>query len=67
MLDPAIRLGADILLYPLQADLSPDLPALAALVTDSEKPIAALLLTHYFGFCQDLGHMQIFANRTTLL
>ena len=66
MLDPAIRLGADILLYPLQADLSPDLPALAALVTDSEKPIAALLLTHYFGFCQDLGHIADFCEQNNI-
>lgn len=52
MLDPAIRLGAEILLYPLRPDLSPDLDALAACLASASRPVRALLLTHYFGFPQ---------------
>lgn len=54
MLDPAIRLGGSIALYPLTDDLSPDLPALAASLVASPKPVKAMLLTHYFGFTQNL-------------
>jgi hypothetical protein len=54
MLDPAIRLGGSIALYPLTADLSPDLPAMAACLAASPKPVKAMLLTHYFGFAQNL-------------
>jgi hypothetical protein len=55
MLDPAIRLGAPVVLYALRPDLSPDLAALARSVAHSPQPVKALLLTHYFGFAQDLG------------
>lgn len=54
MLDPAIRLGASIAVYPLKADLSPDLTALANCLVDQQNPIRAMLLTHYFGFPQNL-------------
>ena len=52
MLDPAIRLGADIGLYGLGADLTPDLAGLEAALAAARTPIKALLLTHYFGFAQ---------------
>lgn len=54
MLDPAIRLGTPIALYPLNADLSPNLGALATCLAACQKPVKAMLLTHYFGFPQDL-------------
>jgi perosamine synthetase len=54
MLDPAIRLGAAMTLYPLNDDLSPNLSALAACLSESQKPVRVMLLTHYFGFAQNL-------------
>lgn len=54
MLDPAIRLGAEIALYPLHPDLSPDLQALRARLSACQQTVKALLLPHYFGFSQKL-------------
>jgi dTDP-4-amino-4,6-dideoxygalactose transaminase len=54
MLDPAIRLGAPIVLYAVLPDLSPDLADLARCLAQSQHPVKALLLTHYFGFTQTL-------------
>ena len=54
MLDPAIRLGADVALYPVSATLAPDLDGLRACLAACNKPPAALLLTHFFGFVQPL-------------
>lgn len=54
MLDPAIRLGADITLYPVNNDLSPNLDALTDCLAKSSKPVRVMLLTHYFGFAQNL-------------
>jgi len=53
MLDPALALGARVLLYPVHADLGPDLDALAALAR-THGPVAAVLATHYFGFAKPL-------------
>ena len=66
MLDPAIRLGAKILFYPLHPELSPDTSALASLVACSKEPITALLLTHYFGFSQDLGRVADFCKQNSI-
>lgn len=52
MLDPAQRLAGEVRLYPLNADLTPDFTALAALCAAPGAPVRALLLTHYFGFAQ---------------
>ena len=54
MLDPAIALGAEIALYPLLPDLAPDLDGLMSCIAGSRNRIAALLVTHYFGFPQPL-------------
>lgn len=69
MLDPAIRLNGHIALYPLRADLSPDLAKLAACVAASPKPVKAMLLTHYFGFAQTLKPIAEFCvqHRITLI
>lgn len=55
MLDPALALGGDVALYPLQPDLSPDLAALDALAARSSTPVKALLATHFFGLPQDFA------------
>ncbi len=55
MLDPAIRLGAEIAFYPLNLDLSPELNKLEATLNGCKTPAKALLITHYFGFAQDLA------------
>lgn len=54
MLDPAVALGARVALYPVQPDLSPDLHALPAIVEAVGEPVGAMVLSHYFGFPQDL-------------
>lgn len=66
MLDPAIELGAELLLYPLKADLAPDLAALeqlAARAAQGPTPIKALVLTHYFGLRQPLDQLVAFCAR----
>lgn len=58
MLDPALALGADVLLYPLTPDLAPEIEALDALLELAAKPIRALLATHYFGFVRDFSRLK---------
>ena len=58
MLDPALALDAEIHLYPLQADLSPDPMALERLLGTIQRPVKALLATHYFGIAQDFSHLK---------
>ncbi len=58
MLDPAMVLKADVHLYRLQADLSPDLDALEKLLATIEKPVKALLATHYFGIAKDFSRLK---------
>lgn len=55
MLDPALALGGEIMLYPLSPDLAPDLAAIAALAHRSPVPVKALLATHFFGLPQDFA------------
>lgn len=50
MLDPALALGGAVRFYPLDAQLAPDLDALAQALAGGG--VAALLLTHYFGLPQ---------------
>ena len=58
MLDPAIDLGADIRLYPLNPDLSPDLDRLDGVIDHSTSPVKALVATHFFGFRQDFKSLK---------
>lgn len=58
MLDPALALGADVQLYPLHPDLSPDLEKLDALLATTKSPVKALLATHFFGFAQDFTYLK---------
>lgn len=53
MIDPAIRLGAAVRLYPLDEQLAPDLEPLRRLLALPGRPVRALLLTHFFGIPQD--------------
>jgi perosamine synthetase len=57
MLDPALRLGAEIDFYPLNADLSPQLEAISVKLRSRARPVKALLATHYFGFPQEFASL----------
>ncbi|WP_126445746.1 DegT/DnrJ/EryC1/StrS family aminotransferase [Sulfuricystis multivorans] len=69
MLDPALALGADVALYPLRSDLSPDLAALDALADSAPIPVRALLATHFFGLPRDFAALADWcaARRITLI
>ena len=58
MLDPALNLGADIHLYALNADLSPDLSQLEQQLADLDTPVKALLATHFFGMANDFSRLK---------
>lgn len=58
MLDPAIMLEAEILLYPLNKDLSPDLAHFDSVLAQTKNPVKALLATHFFGFIQDFTKLK---------
>lgn len=63
MLDPAIRLQAEIGLYPLAPDLRPQLDRLTACLAACSQPVKALLVTHYFGFQQKLDSLLKFCDK----
>ena len=67
MLDPAIALGAEVALYPLRADLSPDGERLAALFAACRTPPRALLATHYFGRLQDFSWLRQWCDELGML
>lgn len=58
MLDGAVSLGAEILLYPLRHDLSVDLDELNKVIHDSSRPVKALLATHFFGIIQNFDNLR---------
>lgn len=58
MLDPALALGAQVQLYSLKSDLSPDSDSLDKLYAQSNKPVKALLATHFFGFIQEFSRLK---------
>ena len=63
MLDPAVGIGADVLLYPVTADLAPDLAALQVLLARAGAPVKAMLVPHYFGFRQKLDALISLCDR----
>lgn len=63
MLDPAMALTADVTLYPLQADLSPDLAKLDELLAAYGKPVKAVLATHFFGLAQDFSDLKQWCSK----
>jgi len=66
MLDPAIRLGAEILLYPSGPDLVPDMDALQTVVATSEIPIRAMLVSHFFGFSQPMDSLVAWCDENAI-
>lgn len=67
MLDPALAIGADVLLYPLAADLAPELAALDQLFERSVKPVKALLATHFFGFVRDFSRLKQWCDARSIV
>jgi len=63
MLDPAVALAADVRLYPLHADLSPDLEKLDQVLATCKKPVKALLATHFFGLAQDFTDLKEWCDK----
>ncbi len=66
MVEPALWLNAEVLLYHLEPDLSPNLHHLEKLIGNSTKPIRAMLLPHYFGFPQDIAHWRSFCDANNI-
>ncbi|MDD2725078.1 MAG: DegT/DnrJ/EryC1/StrS family aminotransferase [Methylovulum sp.] len=66
MVEPALWLNADVLLYQQDADLSPNRKHLEKLLGDATKPVRALLLPHYFGFPQDIDYWRTFCDANKL-
>jgi perosamine synthetase len=50
MVEPALYLSAQPCFYPVLANLTPDFSALTALMECSPAPVVAMVITHYFGF-----------------
>jgi dTDP-4-amino-4,6-dideoxygalactose transaminase len=67
MLDPALDKGADVLLYPLHPDLSPDIAGLDQLLQAPSKPVKALLATHFFGLAQDLSELRSWCDARSII
>jgi perosamine synthetase len=63
MLDPAISIGAELLLYPVDEQLAPDLAGVEQLIARAPRPVRAMLLTHYFGFAQRADEVAAFCAR----
>ena len=62
MLDPAIHVGAEVKLYPMQPSLAVDLSALRSILASCQFPVKALLATHFFGFVQPLDEVLAFCQ-----
>jgi hypothetical protein len=60
IVEPVLYLGAQPCFYPARADLSPDFPALFSLAGKDGAPVAAMVLTHYFGFPNALDEAERF-------
>src|SRR5665647_506392 len=58
MVEPALYLGAQPCFYPVMADLRPDFSALSSLLSETGVPVAAMVMTHYFGFPNDLDEAE---------
>ncbi len=67
MLDPAISLNANILLYPLLPDLSPDMRRLDDLANTSPFPIKVLLATHFFGLAKDFSDLKSWCDLRSIV
>lgn len=66
MVEPALWLNTEILLYHLEPNLSPNQHHLEKLIGNSTKPVRALLLPHYFGFPQNIDHWRAFCDANNI-
>lgn len=57
MIDPGLALGCNVMLYPVERDLAPDLDVVRRLAAESATPVRAVLATHFFGFPQDFSSL----------
>lgn len=62
MIDPALAIGAEVRLFRLNDDLSPDLAHITELLATINSPVKALLATHYFGVIQDFRSLKKFCR-----
>lgn len=60
IVEPALYLGAQPCFYPVMADLRPDFSALSKLLGERDRPVAAMVITHYFGFPNDVDETERF-------
>jgi len=67
MVEPALWLNAEVLLYQLTPDLTPQQPHLEQLISRAHKPVKALLLPHYFGFPQETEYWHNFCKKFQLI
>lgn len=67
MVEPALWLNAEVLLYKITPDLTPQQQHLEQLISTAPKPVRVLLLPHYFGFPQQTDHWQAFCNKHQLI
>jgi len=62
MVEPALWLNAEVLLYHLEPNLLPNQHHIEKLIGNATKPIRAMLLPHYFGFPQNISHWRTFCD-----
>lgn len=67
MLDPALHLGAEVQLYPLNPDLSPNLERLDTTFRKCTFPVKALLATHFFGIQQDFTALKQWCEQRAIV
>lgn len=60
MVEPALYLGAQPCFYPVMADLRPDFLALPSFLSKKDTPVVAMVMTHYFGFPNDVDEAERF-------
>ncbi|MEO8418096.1 MAG: DegT/DnrJ/EryC1/StrS family aminotransferase [Methylophilaceae bacterium] len=60
MVEPALYIGAQPCFYPVMADLRPDFSAFPSLLSERGVPVAAMVITHYFGFPNDVDEAERF-------
>ena len=66
MLDPAISLGGQIALYPLNSDLTVDLAGLQRCLDGAGAPAVALLVCHFFGYPQSLDALLAWCRKNRI-
>jgi len=67
MIEPAMWLKANILLYKVNKDLTPNLNDIEYQIINSKKNVSAMLLPHYFGFLQDASYWRKFCEQHNII